>query len=314
MQPKNKNKIVKFIFRAFLFVAALEIALRLAAGLYYFVHTKTSAQASAGKVTILCLGESTTFGLLVGFGEDYPSQLQELLEAKYPGRFRVVNKGVPGLTSSHLLLNVRRFIAETLPDLAIVLCGANEYNLRLMPMSSFLVLKNKNKRFQEFFYAASRPLSKLKTYRLLTLFVDYLRFGVVNYYGAYISNDENYPVIGDIQEKNLRDLLTRQYRSNMVEITRVVRASGADVMTTTYLCPQMHQEIRALSAEHNVVLCDQVAKLAKSRWSYPDLIGVDGFHPNVEGNKVMAGFLLETLEESGFLNSWLKQHRKGAHD
>ncbi len=44
----------------------------------------------------MCLGESTTF-------EQYPKQLQTILECKYPNKFSVVDCGVPGISIQKIL-------------------------------------------------------------------------------------------------------------------------------------------------------------------------------------------------------------------
>jgi lysophospholipase L1-like esterase len=49
---------------------------------------------SSGKETILCLGDSITYGYGVDDANAYPAQLQAALDRKYPGRYSVLNGGV----------------------------------------------------------------------------------------------------------------------------------------------------------------------------------------------------------------------------
>jgi lysophospholipase L1-like esterase len=49
-----------------------------------------------GKQVILCLGDSVTYGYGVNDEHSYPAELQKALDAKYPGRFAVLNGGVDG--------------------------------------------------------------------------------------------------------------------------------------------------------------------------------------------------------------------------
>lgn len=49
---------------------------------------------SAGKVKILCLGDSITYGYGVDDAHTYPARLQAALDAEYPGRYSVLNGGV----------------------------------------------------------------------------------------------------------------------------------------------------------------------------------------------------------------------------
>ncbi len=49
-----------------------------------------------GKQVILCLGDSVTYGYGVNDEHSYPAELQKALDARYPGRFAVLNGGVDG--------------------------------------------------------------------------------------------------------------------------------------------------------------------------------------------------------------------------
>jgi hypothetical protein len=49
---------------------------------------------SAGKQTILCLGDSITYGYGVDDAHTYPARLQAVLDREFPGRYSVLNGGV----------------------------------------------------------------------------------------------------------------------------------------------------------------------------------------------------------------------------
>ncbi|MDD5021550.1 MAG: hypothetical protein PHR82_05350 [Endomicrobiaceae bacterium] len=69
--------------------------------------------------TIICIGESTTF-------EQYPRQLQEFLDKKYPNKFSVVDCGVPGISLEMISQNIDKNIDKYNPDIAICMMGINE--------------------------------------------------------------------------------------------------------------------------------------------------------------------------------------------
>jgi lysophospholipase L1-like esterase len=48
----------------------------------------------SGKETVLCLGDSITYGYGVSDADAYPTRLQADLDRKYPGRYSVLNGGV----------------------------------------------------------------------------------------------------------------------------------------------------------------------------------------------------------------------------
>ncbi len=73
------------------------------------------------KFTILCLGESTTFGWGVDENQSYPYQLQNELNKKNSD-FYVINGGVPSYTSSQVLLYMQEILSkkELKPDLILL--------------------------------------------------------------------------------------------------------------------------------------------------------------------------------------------------
>jgi acyl-CoA thioesterase-1 len=69
---------------------------------------------------IICFGDSLTFGTGASKGMDYPSQLAKML-----GR-PVLNKGIPGDTTSSALLRLRRDVLSKNPDIVLITLGIND--------------------------------------------------------------------------------------------------------------------------------------------------------------------------------------------
>jgi lysophospholipase L1-like esterase len=82
-------------------------------------------QDIAERFTILCAGDSTTFGWLVPQGGDFPGQLGRLL-AERDGRLTVVNGGVPSFTSEQVLRKLRRDLPRLRPEIVIVTMPWND--------------------------------------------------------------------------------------------------------------------------------------------------------------------------------------------
>lgn len=78
----------------------------------------TSTQSSSG--IIVCFGDSLTFGTGASIGMDYPSQLAKML-----GR-QVINKGVPGDTTSSALLRLKIDVLSKNPDIVLITLGGND--------------------------------------------------------------------------------------------------------------------------------------------------------------------------------------------
>ncbi len=71
--------------------------------------------------TVLAFGDSVTFGTGAASGEDYPSQLAELTG------WNVVNKGVPGETTSGSRSRIQAVLDEVRPALVIIEIGGNDF-------------------------------------------------------------------------------------------------------------------------------------------------------------------------------------------
>lgn len=76
-----------------------------------------------GVIRIVCLGDSSTFGMNVEEADTYPRQLAALLDEAQPGRFEVMNLGVPGYTSRQGLELLRREVLGLQPDVVTFAFG-----------------------------------------------------------------------------------------------------------------------------------------------------------------------------------------------
>ena len=80
----------------------------------------------AGVFRIVCLGDSSTFGMNVNDADAYPQVLARLLEERAPGRFEVLNLGVPGYSSRQGLELLRQSALHYQPDLVTFAFGTND--------------------------------------------------------------------------------------------------------------------------------------------------------------------------------------------
>ncbi len=106
----------------------LEIGLRIV-GATYVQRSRSDDASGDAEYTILCVGDSFTWGAGAPAGETYPRQLQAHLDEREPGRFEVVNRGVGGTNSSQLLETLPGHLIDVEPDLVILMTGsANVWN------------------------------------------------------------------------------------------------------------------------------------------------------------------------------------------
>lgn len=101
-------------------VALAEIGLRAAAR-----FAPAPRGGSTGETTVLCVGDSHTYGLHVAWPQTYPARLQALLDPAAE-RVGVLNYGVPGRNCARLRRELPRYLAGVRPDVVLVLVGFND--------------------------------------------------------------------------------------------------------------------------------------------------------------------------------------------
>jgi lysophospholipase L1-like esterase len=70
--------------------------------------------------TIICFGDSLTYGTGAGKGMDYPSQLSQMLNKP------VINAGVSGDTTGRALSRLKRDVLSKNPDIVMITLGGND--------------------------------------------------------------------------------------------------------------------------------------------------------------------------------------------
>jgi len=155
MFMKLKN-VITILFKSLIglifFLILLEIGLQVYAKIYFFHSRKNNIKLSEenNKETILCLGDSFTYGVGANQGFSYPEQLERILNEKKSGsNFKVVNEGIGGNNSSMLLHECEKSISKYDPEIIIVLIGCNNswnynkmaYSLNSMGFSTPLTFK-----------------------------------------------------------------------------------------------------------------------------------------------------------------------------
>jgi tetratricopeptide (TPR) repeat protein len=152
---RRRGKLALLGLGLLLGAAVIEVGFR-AAARWAVSRYRVESRPSVGETVVLCEGDSFTFGL---GGESYPVQLERLLNGAAGGRrYRVVNRGIPGRTSSELLLDLPRHLADDRPDAAVIVVGWNN-TYRLDTIRPDLVSS-----FATMPVALDRRLSLSKTY------------------------------------------------------------------------------------------------------------------------------------------------------
>lgn len=125
MKQSLKSRLAVFTIGILLCCVILEISLRLVGGVYSRLSESEDVGSNHPINTILCLGDSVTFGLGAPRGFSFPDQLQKSLDQYNPEKnYTVINRGWPGQNSAQLLLRLSKYLDEFKPRMAVVLIGS----------------------------------------------------------------------------------------------------------------------------------------------------------------------------------------------
>lgn len=126
-----QQRIFVSILGVVFFVACLETVLRVSYSVYAWARRdKSSHRNQPSDFTIVCLGNSYTYGSGAPKGMSYPDFLQRLCSTGLPRKnVRVINNGIVALNTSELLFRLESLTSHPRPDLVIVQIGeANIFN------------------------------------------------------------------------------------------------------------------------------------------------------------------------------------------
>ncbi len=190
------KKTLSIFFGLFLSLLVLEIFLQsVSFAVKYIKDYKTYYKYKSFKtknsVTILCIGESTTAG-------QYPIQLQEALNSVKPGKFAVVDCGIPAITLTEILDNFDTNVKQYNPDIILFMTGINE---------SSYPDENNEKIFN---------IKKIKIYRLTVLLKMHI-MSLIKQKSEQINNETN-----NIENDCVKQVVFLQNNGKFTEAARLL--------------------------------------------------------------------------------------------
>ncbi len=93
-----------------------------------------------GTYRIVVLGDSSTYGVFVGYDQTYAAQLQQILRSDGYPNVEVINGGVTGYTSWNILVDLALRIPVLEPDLVIFYEASNDVLTREVPPDCYNAL------------------------------------------------------------------------------------------------------------------------------------------------------------------------------
>jgi lysophospholipase L1-like esterase len=89
-------------------------------GYRIFFTSLPGKKGEIGSQTIICFGDSLTYGTGAGKDMDYPAQLSTMIDKS------VINAGVSGDTTARALQRLERDVLSKSPDLVLITLGGND--------------------------------------------------------------------------------------------------------------------------------------------------------------------------------------------
>jgi len=165
---RKKHRLVAFLAGMVVCLLAMELILRVVGAIYAYRSESDEVIKVPAQCTILCVGDSVTFGLGAPRTQSYPAQLERLLNAKESKRvFTVVNRGRPGQNTSQLIETLEGDIKEVEPSIVLILTGgANLWNYW-----GYQTYRQQSK----FFSSIYNQLYRIRLYKLVRLLFQNIR-------------------------------------------------------------------------------------------------------------------------------------------
>jgi lysophospholipase L1-like esterase len=297
---------------------ALEAALQL--GIYVLAQ-RNMRSAVAGTQTVLCIGDSFTFGIKVPDEEKYPAILERLLNAgSTDPKYRVINVGRPGKSSGFVLASLDKWIRRYRPRVVVIMTG---WNCNDSDFAEYRVQSGRGAGLTRVKLALF--LNRFATYRLAKYLV--ARFESVPTESVYrrVISMELY----DFQDYQRVGL------GNLTKICERLKQRGVPLVLLTY--PEARPPANPYSAteyyhyifgkspigeadyllkeRHGKIAINAIIEYVAHGYSVPladnaeafrgrreaDVFLVGDHHPNAAGNRIVAETVLATLVRAGLL-------------
>jgi len=274
--------------------------------------------------TILCLGDSHTYGVKLGEEDSYPGQLQTLLDARAKGRYRILNFGLPGTNSSEIRASLSDRLVKYRPKTLILLAGINNYwniseseeqsnvskvmqHFRLYRLLKLTLLGFEDKPADAEVFTGRPEIKRI----VKDIEVEHLdaKTGRPLIKHAKLLNEEGEPILREIEEAQLI------LRNDLEAIQTKAKKYKTRLILQTYApCPIPDHPITNRFTRHGLI-SDKIVEFGKkhgvpvvdNRPTFIELLksGVDrkelflsdkDGHPNKKGYSYMAKLLVDLIE------------------
>ena len=273
-----------------------------------------------GEVRIFSFGGSTTFSAETSNAGTYPQQLEDMIGEP---QIRVINNGVNGYRSIHLLLNYKHLVRDFDPDIITIYSGWNDYE-------EFMYSYWKHKDPHGHAFTSQMKMGKVPFADFALIWAGtrlYYRFSQYNRTIAQGPTEEAKKRYITVAGKNGWQ---EEYESNIQELITLAKADGVIPAIIIFPAPEFEnatQEIKNfsdkdlnmagrwdgvvlflknirriqtdLAHKNNIPLIDVSVEFEKLNNDYKAKFKLftDKMHLTSEGNKLIAQTMLQPMKE-----------------
>ncbi len=200
-----------------------------------------SPEKTPNEFRILCLGDSSTFGVGLDQNQTYPARLQMILDKRNNGRiYKVYNGGRSAYSSFNLIRFLEKHGAATKPDIITISVGFADYSYKNIPD------KDKDYRLGPL-PGVRRILFYTNTYWMLLQALSRMRAGQI----AELTRGHR--------------VAAEDYEANLHIIISMVRDIGAQPIFMPITVPPEYRDILwRVAAEDHVVIVDTEESLIRA--------------------------------------------------
>ena len=229
---------------------------------------------NASEVTIICIGDSNTFGWNNKYQSSYPVLLENNLKS-CGVKAKVINCGIGGDTISGAVKRLKKDVLFFKPAVAIINFGFNDARLFKIKRNNKIKIKSNS------IYLLNNDCYSIKT--------DMENF-------RYLFEK----VIKILQKSNIKVVLTGLYKVNKIKTGSFYNGEKELIDTQNKVFEEYNNCIKDVALKNNILFLDLWNNLNNYE-KIKNCLQNDGFHIGIEGHKLIADNLSGAIVKNCFL-------------
>jgi lysophospholipase L1-like esterase len=238
----------------------------------------------AGTFRVAVLGDSFSFSPFMQFDDAFPKKLERMLNLEGVRKVEVINFGVPGYSTSHEVIQAKRFLIDAEFDLVLLQITLNDLEIKKLEPRGMSVLTNRFARLD----ANSWKNPILKNLKSL----GFIASKIHNYLAAESYKDYYFRLYKNEHALEL-------FKKSIHEISEITKTLNAPLVAVvfplfgyaldeTYPFNEMHNIVHKTLSEEKIPFLDLFNSFKGSHYERLTVMPGDDFHPNEIAHRMAA--------------------------